>query len=72
MKGTDNARFRVLGLIVRHDAWCALARGEGGACVCNPTSELVDGDTLAETVARDLKNRAQRRAMAKASRRAAS
>jgi hypothetical protein len=60
----------VLGLIVRHEAWCGMAYGEGRACVCNPTTELVDTDILAATMVRDFKNRAQRRAMAKAMRRA--
>lgn len=61
----------VQGLIVRHDAWCGMAHGESRQCVCNPTAELVDVATLAATMARDFKNRAQRRAAAKAARRAA-
>jgi hypothetical protein len=71
MKGaTINGTPGVLGLIVRHEAWCGMAYGESRACVCNPTTELVDDDTLAATMARDFKNRAHRRAAAKASRRA--
>lgn len=71
MKGaTINGAPGVLGLIVRHEAWCGMAYGESRACVCNPTTELVDADTLAATMARDFKNRAQRRAAAKAARRA--
>ena len=60
----------VLGLIVRHEAWFGMAYGESRACVCNPTTEPVDADTLAATMARDFKNRAQRRAVARAARRA--
>ena len=43
----------VRGLIVRHEAWCGMAYGESRACVCNPTTEPVDADTLAATMARD-------------------
>ena len=50
----------VMGLIVRHEAWCGTAYGESRECVCNPTTELVDVDTLAATKARDFENRAQR------------
>jgi hypothetical protein len=60
----------VLGLIVRHEAWCGMAYGECRACVCKPTAEMVDADTLAVTIARDFNNRAQRRAAAKAAPRA--
>ncbi len=67
---TTDSTPGVLGLIVRHEAWCGMAYGESRACVCNPTTELVDVDTLAAMMARDFKNRAQRRAAAKAARRA--
>lgn len=71
MKGpANNGTPAVTGLIVRHDAWCGMAYGESRACVCTPTTELVDMDTLAATMARDFKNRALRRAAAKAARRA--
>ena len=60
----------LVGLIVRHEPWCGMAYGESRQCVCNPTTELVDVDTLAATMARDFKNREQRRAAAKAARRA--
>lgn len=66
----DNDTPTVMGLIVRHEAWCGMAYGESRACVCNPTTELVDVDTLAATMVRDFKNRAQRRAAAKAARKA--
>ena len=69
MKAAINSAPGVQGLIVRHDAWCGMAHGESRHCVCNPTAELVDAETLAATVARDSKNRAQRRAAAKAARR---
>lgn len=59
----------VVGLIVRHEPWCGMAHGESRRCVCTPTTERVDVDTLAATMARDFKNRAQRRAAAKATRR---
>lgn len=71
MRGAiDDGAPAVLGLIVRHEAWCGMAYGEGRTCACNPTTELVDADTLAVTMTLDFKNRAQRRAMAKAARRA--
>ena len=62
----------VRGLIVRHEPWCPMAYGEGSKCAtgCDPAVELVDIDTLAATMARDFKHRAQRRAAAKAARRA--
>ena len=66
----DNDTPTVMGMIVRHEAWCGMAYGESRACVCNPTTELVDVDTLAATMVRDFENRAQRRAAAKAARRA--
>lgn len=58
----------VVGMLVRHDPWCGMAYGEARTCVCNPTVELVDCETLVGTMARDFKNRAQRRAAAKAAR----
>jgi hypothetical protein len=69
---TDAASMQ--GLIVRHDAFCPMAYGEGSACApgCKPVAELVDIDTLAATMARDFKNRAQRRDAAKAARKAKS
>lgn len=70
MKAASSSAPGVLGLIVRHEAWCGMAYGEGLACACNPTTELVGADTLAATMVRDFKNRAQRRAVAKAMRRA--
>jgi len=59
-------------LIVRHDPWCPMSYGEGMRCAkgCNPVAEFVDEATHAQTVARDMRNRAQRRADAKAARRA--
>ena len=71
MNGATRRHARRAGpLIVRHEAWCGMAYGESRACVCNPTTEPVDADTLAATMARDFKNRAQRRAVARAARRA--
>jgi len=57
----------VTGVIVRHDAWCLLAYGEGTECAsgCNPTFSFVDEATLLKTMERDFRNRAQRRADAK-------
>lgn len=69
MSSAKNGMLQAVGVIVRHEAWCGMAYGESRACVCNPTSHIVDGDTLAATMARDFKNRAQRRAAAKAARR---
>ena len=66
----DNDTPTVMGMIVRHEARCGMAYGESRACVCNPTTELVDVDTLAATMVRDFENRAQRRAAAKAARKA--
>jgi hypothetical protein len=59
------------GLIVHHDAWCPLAYGEGTQCAkgCRPELELVSLEDLAATMTIDFKNRAQRRAAAKAARR---
>lgn len=67
---TINGAPGVSSLIVRHDPWCGMAYGESRECACNPTAELVDFDTLAATMVRDFRNRAQRRAAAKAARRA--
>ena len=67
---TINGAPGVLGLIVRHEAWCGMAYGESRQCVCSPTTELVDVDTLAATMARDFKSLVQRRAAAKAARKA--
>jgi len=54
-------------VIVRHDAWCPMAYGEGTECAsgCNPTISVVDKPTLLKTMQRDFRNRAQRRAVAK-------
>jgi hypothetical protein len=67
-KGTSGVQT----IIVRHDAWCPMAYGEGDRCAagCGPRAEQVSWEVMAETMARDFKNRAQRREAAKAARRA--
>ena len=69
MSGSNNPTPRSLGVLVRDDAWCPMAYGEGTSCSCNPTIELIeDIEAFAGIVQRDLRNRAQRRADAKAAR----
>lgn len=59
----------VVGVLVEHDAFCPMAYGEGSECAsaCRPVVKLMPVETLAERVSRDRKNRAQRRAEARAS-----
>lgn len=59
--------------LVRHDSHCPMSRGEGTACAegCRPVLEFVDKRTYIEaTTRRKPANRAERRAAAKAERRA--
>lgn len=55
-------------MLVRHDAWCPGAHGDGNNCICNAQPGFVDEETMAEVMTTDFKNRAQRRAAAKAAR----
>ena len=65
-------RPAVVHVLVRHEAWCPMAYGEGHRCACTPSVEAVTPDEFAATLAHDLRNRAQRRADAKRARLAGS
>lgn len=58
----------VVGMLVEHDAFCPMAYGEGSECAaaCRPVVKLMPVEAMAERVSRDRKNRAQRRAEARA------
>lgn len=73
MSAADIFKPGVHFMIVRHDPWCPMAHGEGMRCAagCNPVVEFVQEAKFTETASRDLKNRAERRAAAKAARSAA-
>jgi hypothetical protein len=56
-------------MIVRHDAWCPGVHGDGDRCICNPTMEVVDENTMVNSIVQT-RNRAQRRKAAREARRA--
>lgn len=73
MSAADIFKPGVHFMIVRHDPWCPMAHGEGMRCAsgCNPVTEVVDEAAFTARLTSDLKNRAERRAAAKAARGAA-
>lgn len=58
-------------VVVMHDPWCPMAHGEGATCAsgCRPVVRVVNEAEFTATVARDARNRAQRRADARRARR---
>ncbi|MDP1649655.1 MAG: hypothetical protein Q8M01_15845 [Rubrivivax sp.] len=55
-------------IVVRHDSWCPGVHGAGDRCICNPTLEAVDEETMVDSIVHT-QNRAQRRAAARQARR---
>jgi len=51
-------------MLVKHDPWCPGASGDGDRCICNPATEIVTEQRMAEAIVQT-RNRAQRRADAK-------
>jgi hypothetical protein len=68
MGSATDSPGEAVGVLIKHDPWCPLAHGEGSTCAsgCRPAAELMPVETLGKIAARDFRNRAQRRAAARA------